>query len=86
MKSQKVRLIETEDSGNYRGVRSMGGASQVLLIVKNQPANPEDLRDVGSIPGSGRSPGVGHGNLLQVSLPGESHGQKSPVAYIRTQL
>ena len=45
MKSQKVRLIETEDSGNYRGVRSMGGASQVLLIVKNQPANPEDLRD-----------------------------------------
>ena len=31
-------------------------------MVKNLPANAEDLRDVGSIPGSGRSPGGGHGN------------------------
>ena len=33
------------------------------------------LRDVGLIPGSGRSPGKGHGNPLQYSLPGEFHGQ-----------
>ena len=36
-------------------------------MVKNPPANAEDTRDVGSIPGSGRSPGVGNGNLLQYS-------------------
>jgi len=30
--------------------------------VKNLPANTEDARDVGLIPGSGRSPGGGHGN------------------------
>ena len=43
------------------------GASQVLLVVKNLPANAEDIRDLGSIPGSGRSPGGGHGNPLQYS-------------------
>ena len=42
-------------------------ASQVVLVVKNPPANAGDVRDVGSIPGSGRSPGKGHGNLLQYS-------------------
>ena len=31
------------------------------------PANPEDLRDTGQIPGSGRSPGGRHGNPLQYS-------------------
>ena len=36
-------------------------------VVKNLPANEGDSRDVGSIPGSGRSPGVGGGNLLQYS-------------------
>ena len=35
--------------------------------VKNPPANSGDMRDVGSIPGSGRSPGGGHGNPLQYS-------------------
>ena len=37
-------------------------ASQVALVVKNLPANAGDIRDVGSIPGSGTSPGGGHGN------------------------
>ena len=36
-------------------------------MVKNPPAGVEDLRDVGSIPGLGRSPGGGHGNPLQYS-------------------
>ena len=43
------------------------GASQVVLVVKNPPANAGDIRDVGSIPGSGRSPGGEHGNPLQHS-------------------
>ena len=42
-------------------------ASQVALVVKNSPANAEDIKDSGSIPGSGRSPGGGHGNPLQYS-------------------
>ena len=35
---------------------------QVVLVVKNLLANAGDVRDVGLIPGSGRSPGGGHGN------------------------
>ena len=36
-------------------------------MVKNPPANSGDIRDTGSIPGFGRSPGGGHGNPLQYS-------------------
>ena len=42
-------------------------ASQVALVLKNAPTNAGDRRDVGSIPGSGRSPGEGNGNSLQYS-------------------
>ena len=41
--------------------------SQVVLVVKNLPANAGDIRDMGSIPGLGRSPGEGNGNPLQYS-------------------
>ena len=39
----------------------------VALEVKNPPANAGDIKDVGSIPGMGRSPGGGHGKPLQYS-------------------
>ena len=42
-------------------------ASQVVLVVKNLPANAGDVRDLSSIPGLGRSPGGGHGHPLQYS-------------------
>ena len=42
-------------------------ATQVALLVKNPPANTEDIRDEGLVPGSGRSPGGGRGNPLQCS-------------------
>ena len=38
-----------------------------MLVVKNPPANAGDMRHTGLIPGSGRSPGEGHGNPLQYS-------------------
>ena len=41
--------------------------SQLALVVKNPPANAGDMGDTSSIPGSGRSPGGGHGNPLQCS-------------------
>ena len=37
------------------------------VVVKNPSANARDIRDAGSIPGSGRSPGGGHGNPLHFS-------------------
>ena len=49
-------------------------------MVKNMPANAEDVRDAGSIPGSGRSPGGGRGNPLQYSCleSGRSGGGDVP--------
>ena len=41
-------------------------ASQVALVVKNPPANVGDVRDMGSIPWSGRSPGLGNDNPLNI--------------------
>ena len=36
-------------------------------MIKDLPANAGDMRDTGSIPGLGKSPGGGHGNPLQYS-------------------
>ena len=47
--------------------REVKGASQVVLVIKNQSANAGDLRDMGSIPSLRRSLGEGHGNPLQCS-------------------
>ena len=44
-----------------------GRASQVALVIKNHLANPGDIKDPGSTPGLGKSPGGGHGNPLQYS-------------------
>ena len=38
-----------------------------MTVVQNLPANAEDSRDMGSIPGLGTSPGGGNGNPLQYS-------------------
>ena len=43
------------------------GASQVVLAVKNLPANAGDATNMGSISGLGRSPGEGNDNPLQYS-------------------
>ena len=50
-----------------RKIAYVDGASQVVLVVKNPPAKAGDVRDAGSISGSGRVPGEGHGNSLQYS-------------------
>ena len=42
-------------------------ASQVALAVKNLPSNAGNVRDMGLIPGLGRTSAEGHGNLLQYS-------------------
>ena len=50
-------------------------------MVKNLLANAGDIRDVGLIPGSGRSPGGGHGSPFQYSCLENPHGQMSLEGY-----
>ena len=47
----------------------------MALVVKTPPANAEDTRIVGSIPGPRRPPGVGNGNPLQYSYLGNLKGR-----------
>ena len=51
------------------------------LVVKNPPAIAGDIRDSGSILGSGRPPEVGPGNPLQYSCLENPHGQRSLAGY-----
>ena len=50
---------------------------QVALVVKNLPANAGDARDVGSVPGLGKSPAEGNGNALQYSWLKNSVGREA---------
>ena len=52
-----MRLLDVNFRGLLKG----------LLVIKNPLTNAGDIRVVASIPGSGRSPGGGHGNPLQYS-------------------
>ena len=61
--------------------KGCNGASQVALVVKNPPANAGDMRDSNSIPGSGRSPGGGHGNPPKYSFVKNPYGQRSLAGY-----
>ena len=56
---------------------SLYAASRVALVVKNSPASAGVLRDSGSVPGAGRSPGGDHGNPLLYSRLENPHGQRS---------
>ena len=55
----------------------VGWAFQVTLVVKNLPASAGDIGEEGSIPGSGRSPGRGHGSPLQYPCLENPYGQRS---------
>ena len=88
-----AQLVKNAPAMQETWVRSLGwedplekgtassGAFQMALEVKNLPANARDVRDVGLIPGLGRSPGGGHGNSLQYSCLENPHGQRSLVGY-----
>ena len=49
--------------------------------VVNPPATAGDAKDPGSIPGLGRSPGVGKGQLTPLFLPGKFNEQRILAAY-----
>ena len=54
-------------TSNPQHFKSINMSSQVVLVVKNPPANTGDIKDAGLIPGSRRSPGERHGNPLHYS-------------------
>ena len=73
-------------------IRRCYNNDRVLIVVRGFPGGSDvkvsacNAEDLGSIPGSGRSPGEGNGNpvlevLLPVLLPGKSHGWISLVGY-----
>ena len=74
LERRKKRYSQQLTFGNNYRVQ---GASQAVLEVRNPPVKAGDMRDVGLIPGSGRSPGERHGNPLQYSCLENSHGQRS---------
>ena len=62
-------FVENDLAHYYLCILRSGGK-----VVKNLPASAGDARDVGLIPGSGRSPGGGNGNPLQYSCLGNDRG------------
>ena len=59
----RIRQDNRHDKSVTNGLIAFPGGT----VVKNLPANAGDMRDSGSIPGSGRSPGEGNGNPRQYS-------------------
>ena len=62
-----LKIKNSSFSQMLKSIKPKRGASQVELVVKSPPVNAADIRDTGSIPGSRRLPGGGHGNSLQYS-------------------
>ena len=60
-----VSVYSKSDSVIYSHVVILFEALQVALVVKNPPANTGDIRDLGSIPGLGRSPRGGQDKPFQ---------------------
>ena len=66
-KTLRYLELKKRHPGRKEALCSRNGSSQVALVIKNPPANAGDAKDPGMIPGSGRSPGGGHGNPLHYS-------------------
>ena len=60
-------IPENEEVVGNINLKQQSMGFYVALVVKNPSASAGDIRDMGSIPRSGRSPGGGHGNPLQYS-------------------
>ena len=67
IETKKASVAGEEAMGTRRSRQPGTWASQVLLVVKNPPANARDAKDAGSVSGLGRYPAIGKGNPLQYS-------------------
>ena len=70
-------MIATQVSDVDRVTRGVSAWALVALVVKSPPGSARGIRDASLIPGSGRSPGGGHGNPLQYFCLENPHGQRS---------
>ena len=75
-----IHWIQTDALPNKDVIVEVQGL-QLILVVKNMPANAGDIRDLGLIPGSGRSPWRRPGNPLQYSCLENPHEQRSLAGY-----
>ena len=62
--------LKTPQGAPFMSTQGQPQSSLGVLVVKNQPANTGNARDVGLIPGSGRCPGEAKGNPLLYSCLG----------------
>ena len=76
-----MNFFHTVGSAGRTYLVSILGASQMVTVVKNLPANARDLRDAGSIPGLGRLPWRRTWQPTRVFLPGNCHGQRILAGY-----
>ena len=67
IETKKASVAGEEAMGTRRSRQPGTWASQVLLVVKNPPANARDAKEAGSVSGLGRYPAIGKGNPLQYS-------------------
>ena len=66
-KFKGIEVLQSIISNHIELKSFFNKASQVALVVKNTSANAAGVRNVGSLPGLGRSHGGGHGNPLWYS-------------------
>ena len=81
LSSEEVEMLLHHHNMTFETISWSNSGFPGGAAVKNPPANAGDSRDMGSVPGSGRSSGGGNGNLLQYSFLKKSHGQRSLVGY-----
>ena len=74
-----ILLITSER--NFEDLNELRQSIEDFLSGSDDKTSAYKVADLGSIPGSGRSPGEGNGNALQYPLPGKSHEQRSLVGY-----
>ena len=77
----KAMLSPTKSRYNFLNSHAeQTRASQMVLVTKNPPASAGDIREVGLILGSERSPG---GEKWQATPPGETHGRLQSIGWQR---
>ena len=79
--SEKMSRMNTDSSAIKRTVKRILGTTLGLPSWLSGKECGYNAGDMDLIPGSGRSPGEGNGQLTPVFLPGKSHGQRSQVGY-----
>ena len=84
LQTRKLRHTVLNLTKSTRELRLLSVGAKVVLVIKNLPASAGDIGDAASVPGSGRSPGGGHGNssvlawrISWTEEPGGQHDRSS---------